>query len=82
MMVATVSSSGEAFSADAPEILFPADPVWLFGNLGGVFYDVTPDDQRFLVGAVIGAQAVDTVDTPSGILVNNFDAEIARLVPR
>jgi Tol biopolymer transport system component len=82
MMVATVSLSGEAFSADAPEILFPADPAWLFANLTGVFYDVAPDHQRFLVAAVIGAQAVDTVDTPSGILVNNFDVEIARLVPR
>ena len=74
MMVAAVDNSS-SFRVAPPELLFESDPSWLFSNFGGLFYDVAPDDQRFLVGArVTGVEAAErnAPDVPRVVLVNNF----------
>jgi dipeptidyl aminopeptidase/acylaminoacyl peptidase len=83
MMSTRVGSSGDVFVSEAPEVLFDSEPGWLRQNLTGLFYDVAPDDQRFLVAALANPPRGDAEsDIQSGVLVNNFDVELLRLAPR
>ena len=82
-MVVEFERTTSEFVAGAPAVLFQADPSWLFGNLNGLFYDVAPDDQRFLIGAIVTATTGSTDDgppPPSVVLVNNFVEELRRQV--
>jgi len=82
MMGAEVSS-GATFESAAPEVLFEASPQWEDGNLNGLYYDVHPDGQRFLLAtsAIAGVGEDDGPAPPSVVLVSNFFEELRARVP-
>jgi Tol biopolymer transport system component len=83
MMAARVDADGDAFAAQPPVALFQREGRWLAQNLTGVFYDVAPDDQRFLMAGIVPQEGAEVApEGPAGILVNNFDVELLRRVPR
>ena len=79
-MMASRVASGATFSAAAPSVLFEASPQWEIGNLNGVYFDVHPDDQRFLIASrsVVGSEEDEE---PAVVLVNNFFEELRTRVP-
>ena len=62
--------------------LFTIGPEYRLGGLSGGsdFYDIAPDDQRFLMGRFAGTAALSG-DGRRFILVQNFFEELERLVP-
>lgn len=80
MMVVDVETT-TAFRAGTPRKLFDADPGWLFADLSGLFYDVAPDDQRFVLATVAPAEGEEAVG-PGVVLVNNFFEELRARVPK
>jgi hypothetical protein len=62
-------------------VLFAYQSGW-YGALSGTFYDVAPDDERFLVATTrpggVNPEA-QTVATANMILVENFFEELKRL---
>ena len=83
MMVVDFETTTSEFVAGTPEVLFEADRSWLVQNLTGLFYDVAPDDQRFLIAAIVIATSGSTDDgppLPSVVLVNNFMEELRQRV--
>jgi serine/threonine-protein kinase len=83
MMVVEFEGTTSEFVARTPAVLFQSDLSWLFMNLTRVLYDVAPDDQHFLIGAVVQATSGSTDDgppPPSVVLVNNFVEELKRRV--
>ena len=64
------------------ETLFTIGPEYRLGGLSGGsdFYDIAPDDQRFLMGRFAGTAALSG-DSRRFILVQNFFEELNRLVP-
>lgn len=75
MVVDVESSSG--FSAGTPRLLFEVQPGWVFQNFG-LFYDVAPDDERFVIARDVGAEEGAG---PTTILVNNFVEELKARAP-
>ena len=63
------------------ETLFTVGPEILLGSLSGGsdFYDISPDDQRFLMGRFAGTAALSG-ESQRFILVQNFFEELERLV--
>jgi hypothetical protein len=82
-MMAVEVAAGAAFDAGDPYMLFEASPQWETGNLTGVYYDVHPDDQRFLIAtrSVTGSDEQEGPAPPPVILVNNFFEELKARVP-
>lgn len=82
MVVEFESTTSEFVAPSPPAVLFQSDPSWLFINLTGVLYDVAPDDQHFLIGAVVQTTSGSTDDgpLPSVVLLNNFVEELKRRV--
>ncbi len=81
-MMAVEVSAGTDFGAGGPIRLFEEGDRWVETNLEGVFYDVAPDDQRFLIAEFVRSEVDDGGPAPpSVILVNNFFEELKRLVP-
>ncbi|HSH75792.1 MAG TPA: hypothetical protein VLA09_08925, partial [Longimicrobiales bacterium] len=82
MMVAQIAA-GADFDAGTPTVLFEPSPQWELSNLNGVYFDLHPDDQRFLIATrAIGVGGGDDGPAPPNvILVNNFFEEIQRAVP-
>jgi serine/threonine-protein kinase len=82
MMTVSVSTASD-FTSDAPRVLFAYQSGW-YGALSGTFYDVAPDDERFLVATTrpggVNPEA-QTVASANMILVENFFEELKRLVP-
>ena len=60
------------------ETLFTLGPEYLLGDGGADYYDVAPDDQRFLLGRL-----ADEPDAGPGgyVIVLNFFEQLRRLVP-
>ena len=78
MMVATVETS-PGFRVGSLESLFEIGPEYLISGVGD-FYDVDPQDDRFLMGRIYtgDAEAADA----SLVLVQNFFEELKARVPR
>lgn len=74
-MVAVPVETEPTFSAGQPEELFSATQFRSFANHQQ--YDVTPDDQRFIMIRPVG----DTDDDAELILVQNFFEELKARVP-
>jgi len=80
MNVATLETDPD-FRVLRRDVLFELGPEYLgrfAGDGGDDFYDVSPDDQRFLMGRVLGG---GTEDTRRFILVQNFHEELRERVP-
>jgi serine/threonine-protein kinase len=77
MMSARVETE-PSFRVTGADELFVVDPDVLIGD-GTNFYDVSADDQRFLMGREVTASA--TGDAPEYVLVQNFFEELKRRVP-
>ena len=73
-MVAVPVETEPTFSVGQPEVLFPATE--FRSNAEHPQYDVTPDDQRFIMIRQIGEDVTGKL-----ILVQNFFEELKRLVP-
>ena len=73
-MVAVQVSGDPTFAAGQQEILFSAADY--FSNNGHAMYDVSPDDQRFVMLRWRDAQGAGEL-----VLVQNFFEELKRLVP-
>jgi hypothetical protein len=67
-----------SFRVTGADELFVVDADVLIGD-GTSFYDVSSDDQRFLMGREVRVST--TGDTPEYILVQNFFEELKRRVP-
>jgi eukaryotic-like serine/threonine-protein kinase len=82
-MLAVDVTAGTSFDSRDPYVLFEASPQWEVGNLNGVYYDVHPDDQRFLVAtrSIAGSDEQEGPAPPPVILVNNFFEELRARVP-
>jgi len=78
MMKVDVSLEDE-FTVGQPEVLFEAEDDWIWIDLFGVYYDVAPDDQSFIVAKLISAG--DEGRGEDWGLVENFALELSRLVP-
>ena len=76
VMVVSVES-GSSFRAGAPEIIFEGEYDEPFD--GGQFYDVSLDDQRFLMIRETGGAFV--VERAQFVVVQNWFEELNRLVP-
>ncbi len=81
--MSAVVAAGASFTARAPSVLFEASPQWEVGNLNGVYFDVHPDDQRFLIASrdIVGTGEEDGPTPPAVVLVNNFFEELRARVP-
>jgi len=78
MMVVDVETS-PTFRAATPRVLFETQPDWVTADLSGTFFELTPDDQRFVIARNAPIADVED-DAPTAILVNNFAEELrARL---
>jgi len=67
-----------AFRVLTRETLFTLGPEYLLGDGGADYYEVAPDDQRFLMGRRAG----ESLAGPGGfVVVQNFFEELRRLVP-
>ena len=64
------------------ETLFTVGPEYRLGGLSGGsdFYDIAPDDQRFLMGRFAGTAALSG-ESRRFILVQNFFEELRERVP-
>ena len=78
-------STDDGVSTSPPELLFEADPAWLTNPLNGLYYDVAPDDERFLVATNVTGQSPGASDDapppPRMVLVNNFFQILEERVP-
>ena len=75
--------SAASFTYGTPAVLFESPGQWYYRPPIGNTYDVTPDDERFLIatqGRVDGA-GQDGDAGPARVLVNNFFEELKRMVP-
>jgi serine/threonine-protein kinase len=79
MMAVSVSTASD-FTSGRPTVLFPSQSGW-YGALSGTFYDIAPDDERFLVATtrVAGAGPERPAATARMVLVENFFEELKRL---
>jgi eukaryotic-like serine/threonine-protein kinase len=68
---------GASFSAGAPQVVFEG-PYAL--TSGGRLYDVSPDGRRFLM--IKSPQATEDSEPLSLVVVQHFDEELRRLLPR
>jgi hypothetical protein len=73
-LVAAEVEAGSEFRVLSSRTLFPTTGAF-FTVAGSDFYDVGPDDQRFLIVRATGAAGGDT----RHVLVQNFFAELERL---
>ena len=81
-MMGVEVEADSGFRTESPVVLFEGDDRWLNENLTGTFFDVSPDDQRFLVAAVVQEGSEESgPPLPRFILVHNFFEELRRLVP-
>jgi len=72
-MMAVDITTEPTFRAGSRSLLFKE--TYLSGNIGGAFYDVTPDGQKLLM-----VQMQDTGSTQINVVLNWFE-ELKRLVP-
>ena len=79
-MVSVDVDAGETFRASPPELLFPVPNGITFFDIS-LPYDITPDDQRFVMIGTVGA-ATDQDAGPASVLVTNFFEELKARVPR
>lgn len=69
---------GAAMSFSPPSRLFSLDPFWQWNNTARRWYDVSPDDQRFLMITAFGrARTADRL-----VYVANLFDDLARRLPR
>ncbi len=69
---------GSAMSFSPPSRLFSLDPFWQWNSTARRWYDVSPDDQRFLMITTFGsARAADRM-----VYVANLFDDLARRFPR
>jgi hypothetical protein len=76
-MSAEVTTSGSTFRRGRVTPLFPVTLRAYVYNVLDHFYDVGPDDQRFLL-----TRTVRSVEEVGAVLVLNFFEELNRLVPK
>jgi len=74
-MVAVEVNGDPTFTAGRQEVLFSMDGY--MGSNGNPMYDVSRDDQRFVMLSVV----VGRLDTSELLMVQNFDEELKRLLP-
>ena len=81
-LIAAEFETDPGFRVVQRETLFTAGPEYRLGGLtgGSDFYDIAPDDQRFLMGRFAGTAALSG-DSQSIILVQNFFEELRQVVP-
>jgi serine/threonine-protein kinase len=77
LMSAEVTTSGSTFRRGRVTPLFPVTLRAYVYNVLDHFYDVGPDDQRFLL-----TRTVRSVEEVGAVLVLNFFEELNRLVPK
>jgi len=80
---AEFTAEGSVFRRGRVTSLFPFGAEDYLVNMLDPFYDVGPDDQRFLFARPVGGGGGATPDDgpPTLILVRNFFEELSRLVP-
>lgn len=61
------------------EPLFDLGAEYVLGDGGADFYDIAPDDQRFLIGRLVGATA--DAELPKYVVVENFFEELRGVDP-
>jgi hypothetical protein len=80
-LVTAQVETDDGFRVAGQETLFTIPPEIVILNDGSVdFYDVSADDQRFLMGRVAGIGDEDTVG-PTTVLVQNFLEVLKQRVP-
>ena len=75
--------SAASFTFGTPAVLFESPGQWYYRPPIGKTYDITPDDEHFLIatqGRVDGAEQ-DGDAGQATVLVNNFFEELKRQVP-
>ena len=80
MMAVDVGGTG-SFQAGTPRVLFETEPEWVWGDILGNIYDVTPDGERFVLAMQVDRNQGGE-ERPDVILVNNFLQEIRARVSR
>jgi hypothetical protein len=70
--------SGASWNAITPTMLLKEGSVLAPGGFFGRAYDVSPDNQKFLVTKPVSAP---TAAPPQLVVVQHFDEELKRLVP-
>jgi len=75
LAVAAVDGSGSAFVAQGPAVLFPLPDDVVTGDLSSAF-DVSNDDQRFLMARILPSSEDEGDVRPEFVLVQNFDEEL------
>ena len=78
-MIAAQIETDSEFRVLAREVLFTLGPGYVTGDGGDDFYDVAPDDQRFLMGRLTGT--VGSGGDAKYVLVQNFFEELKARVP-
>ncbi|MDX1494415.1 MAG: protein kinase, partial [Longimicrobiales bacterium] len=79
LKVAEFTTTSTGFRRGRVRTLFDIpQPVYVSGQGNHDFFDVTPDDERFLMVRVFGLEDEDR----RLVLVQNFDEELKRVVPR
>ena len=79
-LIAATVEAGSVFQVLQRETLFTVAGGYRAGR-GTDFYDVAPDDQRFLMARSYQQEAVSNATGPRYVLVQNFFEELKRLVP-
>ena len=81
-LIAVEVETDSEFRIVQRETLFTVGPEYRLGGLSGGsdFYDIAPDDQRFLMGRFAGTAALSG-ESQRFIVVQNFFEELTRLVP-
>ena len=70
---------GSDFVASIPELLFTSDH---FYTPGFRHYSVAADGQRFMMLKLVGEEGAEPIAIDTNlVLINNFAAELIRLVP-
>lgn len=74
--------TGDVFKAGQPQLLFTSDHINTVVDIGFNDYAVSPDGERFLMLKPATDQSAASAEIPTSvILIQNFAAELKRLVP-
>ena len=75
-------ATGDVFKAGQPQLLFTSDHINTEVDFGFNTYSVSPDGERFLMLKPATDQSEASAEIPTSvILIQNFAAELKRLVP-
>ncbi|NNF13393.1 MAG: protein kinase [Gemmatimonadetes bacterium] len=76
MMVVNVDASS-GFRASEPRELFQSEPGWIWGDISGLRFEVSADDQSFLIAREAPRPGGEEAEgEPTAVLVNNFHQEL------